>query len=640
MFEIARATRSGPIAGLWLASAFLLAACGSEGPPEQTRTEPPALTGTATYGATIVTGAVSGKGASGPLRTASNSTGTNQYTISLLELTAPYALRWAGSDDRDQQVFLYTVATQPGVANITPLTTLLIAQLLGQDPAAAYAAFNASGGVRTETITDANIQAAQTKVTAYLQDVLGVQVKSGAASFVTSAFKAAAGDPMFDTLQALDAKLVSSGSNLATLAADVAALARLCIEEKISITVSGQQKELCPATKSANPEEADSSILSYVFKSPANDTLTVKVRGDAVLSGEYVTSAGQSFACSSVACGGIALGAPVSDLTRSITFNNADLAGAVLSGTLAGAIPGVALPVLPCDSNKFFVVLEDRTVIADCVDAFDPLGLGGTLNGLRGAAPSRAVYTFSSSSGANPAFPQVELVTDGNDSVVSVYFFQYDPATFIPSMRFACQGSACNGITLGPVTTNTDLGPNTPVLVRNVSFDNTVLAGLNEDGSPTDISASLKASFKTVYYADPFAPLVFPPQVSCASEGDTIAISVLSGPFNFCSSQSNRFATAQENGGLLLSTVDDGTFAPIEIVLRAGAVVQVTYNSPVNQQFSCSTDCTGVTVSAPNEQGHRTVTFEATTLRETQSFPLPGARTAVLSSGPLAFPGP
>lgn len=635
MFDTRHAQRFAVIATAFV---MLLAGCGEDAPPEQSRVETPTLAGTAAYDERVTASPVTAKGTAGLPRTASNSSGTNRYSVDLSQLTGPYALRWIGADKNDRQVFLYSVATQAGTANVTPLTTLLFAQLMGQEPTAAYAAFGANA---TEMVTAEKLQAAQVKVAAYLRDVLGVTVQSGEASFITASFDATPGDPMFDTIQALDAVLAANGSTLATLAQQVAALARLCIEERVLIDVAGVQREFCPATKTADREEADNSIIDYVFSVPTSDTLTVKVRGDEILSAEYV-NAGVSYSCAGSACGGIVLGVPASDQTRDFNFTNAALAGpagsAVLNGVFTGAIPGVELPVLPCDTNKFFAILDDNTVIAQCVGAFDPLNVGGTINTSRGATPSRAVYAFADTSGANPAYPQVELVTDGNDSVVSVYFFQYDPEAFIPTIRFACEGDACNGITLGPVTVNTDLGPDLPVLVRNVSFANTLLSGMTETGEPTDTTATLRAAFTTVYFVDPNMPLVFPPLAACDPASDTVAIEVLSGPFNFCSAAADRMASAPADADLKLELYDSQTFAPIEVIVRAGSVASVTYGSPVSQVFRCDIDCAGVTVSPPDDLGRRTLSFEGTVLREVQSFPLPGTRTATLDAGPIAFP--
>jgi hypothetical protein len=636
MLETRHARRCASI--ITVAFVMLLAGCGEEDPPPpQAKAATLELTGTAMYDDTVMASGVTAKGIAGLPRTANNSSGTNQYSVDLSQLTGPYALHTMGSGRNGQQAVLYSVATQAGVANVTPLTTLLFAQLMGEDPETAYAAFGASG---PELVTDAKIRAAQAKVTAYLQGVLGVTVRSGDASFITSTFNATPGDPMFDTIQALHAVLTANGMTLTALAAQIAALARLCIEEKLLIEVGGAQREFCPATKTAEREEDDNSIIDYVFTAPTREKLTVKVRGDEILSGEYL-NAGATYSCSGAACA-ITLGAPTGDETRSLSFSATELTGAggkaLLSGVLMGAIPGLELPVLPCNTNKYFVIFEDNTVIAQCVDVKDPFSLGGTTNIERGEVPSRAVYAFSDMSGANPAYPQVQVVTDGNDSVLSVYFYQYDPVTFVENLRFACQGSECNGITLGPVTVNTDLGPDTPVLVRNVTFANTILSGMTETGAPTHTTARLKASFTTVYFTNSSEPLKFPPLVECMPGSAAVSIAVLSRSFNFCSAEAHRLASAQDTD-VRLEIYDERDFVPIVIVLRGESVVSVRYNANrVNQDFSCDADCTGVTVSAPDGLGRRSVTFADTLLHEVQSFPLPGTRTVTLSSGPIVFP--
>jgi hypothetical protein len=84
--------------------------------------------------------------------------------------------------------------------------------------------------------------------------------------------------------------------------------------------------------------------------------------------------------------------------------------------------------------------------------------------------------------------------------------------------------------------------------------------------------------------------------------------------------------------------MSDENGLPIEILLHGGAVASVSFNSVVSQQFRCSESCSGVAVSAPDVSGNRTVSFTGTVLHEVQSFPLPGERTATLSSEPLLFP--
>ncbi len=64
--------------------------------------------------------------------------------------------------------------------------------------------------------------------------------------------------------------------------------------------------------------------------------------------------------------------------------------------------------------------------------------------------------------------------------VISVEFYKYDPGTGEQAdrrTRSIASLSDCNGITFGPVTVNTDLGPDQPVYIHSVTLNNTVLAG-------------------------------------------------------------------------------------------------------------------------------------------------------------------
>ncbi len=647
MFEMKDAIRSFAIAGWLSASAVLLVSCGGSGPNPQARPVSPEMTGTATYDATVSTGGVTAKGIAGTPRTSANSSGTNQYAVSLQDLTGPYLLSWLGGNN-DNPVNLYAIATQPGVANITPLTTLVLAQLTGLPPTAAYAAFgSASGSAPASLFTDTNIQAAQAKVTAYLQNVLGVQVKSGTASFVTSGFEAVAGDPMFDTIQALDTQLAANGTTFTALAAGVAATAHLCIVEKIEISVGAGQQDFCPAAKSATPEDADSSILDYVFTDQANDTLTFKARGDTVLSGQYMTAAGVTYTCQAAACNAVVFGTPAADLTRTVTFTGTELTGspgsAVLNGTLTGAIPGVALPTLPCDNNKFFVIMADRSVVADCVDTNDPLGQGGTINNLFGVLPARAFYSFVNSSDSGPSRATLGVYMDANESVIGVIVTNSDPNTGAIFTQFYCVYSGCSGVTLGPVTVDTDLGPGYDVLVRNITFANTTLTGMDPNGKPIDTTATLKASVTTVYYSDPDENYfrVFPTLMDCATGADPISITAPSGPFNFCDSPASRGAYQADDGDITLSLGEDNTFGEsINVLLHEGAVASVTYQyPPVQEAYSCSSDCTGVTVSK-DASGNYTLAFAGAVLHEDLIYQVYGDRTVALSSGPLPLGAP
>ena len=155
--------------------------------------------------------------------------------------------------------------------------------------------------------------------------------------------------------------------------------------------------------------------------------------------------------------------------------------------------------------------------------------------------------------------------------------------------------------------------------------------------APTHAVATLKASFTTVYYVDPNAPLAFPPLVPCSSGYDSIGIAVLSGPFNFCSAPASRLASDLGNGDADYLINDDSGYS-ITVRVRAAALASVEYISPVNQTFRCDADCAGVVISEPDVSGQRTVTFTHAVLHEAQEFPRPGPRTATLNSGALSFP--
>src|SRR3546814_8865704 len=78
------------------------------------------------------------------------------------------------------------------------------------------------------------------------------------------------------------------------------------------------------------------------------------------------------------------------------------------------------------------------------------------------------------------------------------------------------------------------------------AFPNSRSSDQTETGAPTNTTAMLEASFTTVYFIDPNTPLVFPPLADCDPASDTVSIDVLSGPFNFCSADANRMASAPE----------------------------------------------------------------------------------------------
>jgi hypothetical protein len=618
-----------------------LAACGGAGgPPAQTPAVQVALTGVQMDGTTTSSGGVTAKGAQGTQRTTAPLGGSISYSVSVDALTAPYMVAGAG----------YTVATAAGQANLTPLTTLLTSALFGQDAPSAFTSFGPGATTLIGRVTDANITAAQADVTDFLQNTVGVTVKSGDASFITTPFRPVAGDSMHDTLVALDARVAALGSDAYNaLVTAFVEQQHLCLLGKVVVTIAGKAANFCAATKSAAPEDADPSVLDHVYTATAGGVLTLSVRDRTVLSAGYTTAAGAAYACSGTACSGIAVGAAASDLTRTITFDAAALAGssggAALTGSLTSAVPGVVLPVLPCSDNRFFFIQPDRSVIADCVDisaGAGTFGIPATFANPQGSTQygTYPFVNFGSSNANYPAAVQpttVSVVLDGSTVVsVTVTRQQVDPVTGLATfdLDYKCRASACNGVAVSAPTINSDFGFDAQI--RSMTFDNTRLALVNADGSlSTTVFASLKASFTGIFMGlvdtGGFFPIL---ATDCASFADKVATAPAdeSTVFGSCSGivGGSIGSTPLPGGGLGIVM---NTFGSGDVTVdtdAAGTVIRVLIAFNAGESFGCTgSQCAGVTVSGPDAGGSRQVTLTGTVLNiaEPDGYPT-GARTA------------
>jgi hypothetical protein len=589
-----------------------------------------------------------GKGAVGLARTAESSS-NGRYALSLTELTGPYLFANSLSPSGDPDLVLLTsVATRSGVVNLTPLTTLLTAQVLGVAPGAAYTSFNSDGAGLSSRITDAGILNAQSELTRLLQDVFGVQVRSGQASFVDTPFLPVAGDAMFDTIQALNAKLATSGTSLSQLASDIAVSVRNCQTEQIAMSAGGVQSRFCPLTKSALPDESDPSVLDYVFRNIRHEELTVKVRANSVLGVEFKTAAGSSSACVGPGCLGIVLGGPAADETRPIALSGLSLTGAtgsvVLTGNLIGAPPFVSIPNLPCVDNRFIVIFDDHHAQGDCVSTNDPLQIGGTFGGPLG--PGREGWNFSNSSDPQPSFPHVEVGLDMTTTTPTanyVYYSDVDPDTYQVRNSYACQLSACGGVTVGPRTVNNSAG--FPIEVFNITLDNTVLTGMDENGAATGRNLSARASFTAL--RDPSFTVSYPALTPCLPPADTIEAVAFGATFNLCIPENDidngvmgREQYDVGGGDLQIVLTSDG-YDQLVFFLHDDELVEVRAQiSSTGESYRCAAGCPGVTVTQPDGQGRRTVGFSAAVLYHVESFPRPGDRTLRLNGTGLVIPPP
>jgi hypothetical protein len=627
------------------AVALTLGGCLGEGSdqPAQHPASREEVTGTLTDGIATRAGPVAGKGTAGFLRT-TRTAASGRYTLSLTQLTGPYLLAnilSAGADP--SQLVLTSVATHGGVVNITPLTTLLTAQVLGVAPVNAFSTFTTGGGVSPELITDAAIDTAQVDLTTLLKEILDLD--PGNAGFIDTPFQAVAGDPMFDAIVALNVRLDAQGKTLAGFARDIANGAKACRTDLLRITVAGTQRKFCPVVRRTTVDPDDHGITEYVFRDVAEDLLALRARDTQVLAATLQLRDGSEYSCAATACAGIVPGAPLEDESRSLAFNGAVLASAqgnaVLTGAMHGAVPGVVLPPLSCAENLFYMVFEDRSVVGDCVSASDPFHLGGTFGSDVGPGRTR----WSLTGDADVAAPRVEVVLDvsgAQASVSSVYYSDIDPDTFEPRNVYVCRSTACSGVTLGPVTINTTAAAGYTISVRNITFDHVPLSGYTTEGASTALTGDLTGSFTLL--STP-STLAWPPPGACGPGEDPVAAETGGAQFNLCIAQNlpdfglwYRFVYDNQDETLQVFASNEAGDQQIQVLLDHGAVTEM--NAWVGgAQFSCRADaCAGISLSAPDGNGDRKLSLAGTVLRLQENFPLPSAMTMKLDVTNLVVP--
>lgn len=196
---------------LALTAAAALAACGGGG--SDTPAAPSAVTiaGTAAKGAALAGATVSVKCAAG---TGTATTGSDgKYTVTITGANLPCALKVVGTEGSVfHSVVVPAGASSSFIANITPLTELLVANVAGATPAAFYAGFGSSTTVTPAALTQA-IDYVKTAL-ASATDLTGVNP-------VTDAL--VVGNPLDQKIDAVMAALVTAGTTLAEVTTTIVA---------------------------------------------------------------------------------------------------------------------------------------------------------------------------------------------------------------------------------------------------------------------------------------------------------------------------------------------------------------------------------------------------------------------------------
>ena len=195
----------------------VLGACGGGG-----GTPASTVAGTAATGAAIASGTVTLKCVSGTTSVAT--TGTDgSFAIDVSSVTLPCVGRVDYKDAGGVAQKLHTFISAKGNANITPVTDLLVANLTGGTPADAFDKFDAA---KAKGYTTALIKAAADAVKTYLKNTLGLDTASlpddPIGTKLTAKVGGVGGDAFDKVLDALQAKLASSGKKLSDVAGDLA----------------------------------------------------------------------------------------------------------------------------------------------------------------------------------------------------------------------------------------------------------------------------------------------------------------------------------------------------------------------------------------------------------------------------------
>lgn len=643
----------------WLLAALAataLTACGggTDGDaPVQVRPPPNALTITLATGEVDATaGEMRVHGVDGLFRTSTLQPG-GLYVSKIDALAGPYAATLRLSSNVDgQSLYLGALATAAGPLNVTPLTTLAAAQLFGRDPQQMFGALGGTGEASLAQVTPEALAEAQVRVKAFLQRRHGYTVPASVGDFFTMPFTPQPGDPMFDAVTALNTLLAARGTDVFRVSTEVANEALLCNAERLQWTGPDGTRDFCPATKRTEADAGDARRLRHRFTDSEGNVLEVVVQGAQVRSVSLQPAGGAAVGCEGTACRGLALGAPADDGTRALVFTGLKLgAGVALDGTLQAAAPGAFFPPLPC-ANRYYVARPDGRVDAACAALDDVLSVGAGSAAALGT--QRRAYTFRSDGSIEPAAPALEVVADP-DAVVSVLVQDLDPDTGRPRTLWTCRGSACQGVTLGPVRDDPDSFAPYVLRQRLVTLDDTVLAALNPDGTPSDAGpVTVRATLDTL-------EIVFPPEqqaatLPCASAAQRVVVRISdeSRATEECPPVADAIDGLQASDFLRTVAGADGSLtfhiaslrslngglgaAPgLDIVVLDGKAAGARYEGIAGGRYGCDgAACSGVSVGAPDGAGRREIRVQGLRLREITTGGLPGDREAIVDGGFIA----
>lgn len=186
----------------------LLTACGGgSGGGASIAPALPSLSGTTAIGSPIVGGTVDVICASGAALTTTTGM-SGDWQITLAGQTLPCAVRVTGGtiNGTANTMAYHSIVTSAGIVNVTPLTDLAVANLLGNANLAAWFNGLAAAPTTLATINNAQIQAALTQ----LRSALNALTPLAGINPITTAFTPTPGNTIDDMLAALQAAIANT----------------------------------------------------------------------------------------------------------------------------------------------------------------------------------------------------------------------------------------------------------------------------------------------------------------------------------------------------------------------------------------------------------------------------------------------
>lgn len=167
-----------------LAALSLLGACGGGGGGSSTGSSAGAssMSGTVAVGAPMLNATVTLKDANGVTRTASVGSDGAYSGLDVSGLAGPFRVQACGLVEGTRACY-YSVVTQAGRANVTPLTNAAVSLAMGSDAAALFDS-------DAPAPSASNLDAQKQKLLAALQPVISAVVGSSNVDFATTAFTA------------------------------------------------------------------------------------------------------------------------------------------------------------------------------------------------------------------------------------------------------------------------------------------------------------------------------------------------------------------------------------------------------------------------------------------------------------------